>query len=150
MKRIPSLLLFLLLVLGGGFVIGFTSQPGEWYQGLVKPPLNPPGWVFGPVWTLLYIFIAIAGWRCWNAKPTGRRMQLWWAQLVLNFLWTPVFFGLQQIGLALAIILPMLAVIVAFIALSRRTDRVSAWLFVPYALWTTFATYLNFSLMVLN
>jgi benzodiazapine receptor len=150
MKRIVSLLLFLLLVLGGGLILGFTNQPGEWYQSLSKPPLQPPDWLFGPVWTILYVFIAFAGWRCWQAQPTGRRMQLWWLQLVLNFLWTPMFFGLQQMALALVVILALLAVIVTFISLSWRSDRVSAWLFVPYGLWTAFATYLNASLLVLN
>jgi benzodiazapine receptor len=150
MKRIPSLFLFLLLVVGGGLLIGTTNRPGEWYQGLAKPPFNPPDWLFAPAWTILYLFIAFVGWRCWKAEPTGRRMQLWWAQLVLNFLWMPMFFGLQQMALALVVILALLAVILAFIALSWRIDRLSAWLFVPYALWTAFATYLNISLISLN
>ena len=150
MKRILPLLLFLLLVVGGGLLIGATNRPGEWYQGLAKPPFNPPDWLFAPAWTILYLFIAFVGWRCWKAAPTGRRMQLWWAQLVLNFLWMPMFFGLQQMALALVVILALLASILAFITLSWRVDRLSAWLFVPYALWTAFATYLNISLMVLN
>mgnify|MGYP004527717249 FL=1 len=150
MKRILSLVLFLLLVVGGGLLIGTTNRPGEWYQGLAKPPFNPPDWLFAPAWTILYLFIAFVGWRVWQAQPTGRRMQLWWAQLVLNFFWMPMFFGLQQMALALVVILALLATILAFISLSWRVDRLSAWLFVPYALWTAFATYLNISLMLLN
>jgi benzodiazapine receptor len=150
MKRFGSLALFLLLVVGGGFLLGTLSRPGEWYQNLVKPPLNPPDWVFGPVWTVLYILIAIVGWRCWQAASTGRRMQLWWAQLVLNFLWPPLFFGLEQMALALVVILLLLVTILAFISASWRTDRLSALLFVPYALWVSFATYLNLSLLLLN
>jgi translocator protein len=150
MTRILSLALFLLLTLGGGLVIGFTNMPGEWYASLAKPPFNPPDWLFGPVWSILYVVIAIVGWRSWQANPTGRRMQLWWAQLVLNFLWMPLFFGLQQMAVALADILVLLAVILVFIGLNWRLDRLSAWLFVPYALWVAFATLLNISLIWLN
>lgn len=141
---------FLALVLGGGLVLGFLTAPGAWYAGLVKPSFNPPGWIFGPVWTALYVLIAIAGWRVWRRDRRGRPMTLWWAQLVLNFLWTPVFFGAHQIGLALVVILLMLAAILAFVAASWRRDRVAAWLFVPYAAWVAFASVLNGALFVLN
>lgn len=150
MKRAVSLILFVALVVGGGLLIGATNRPGDWYQGLAKPIFNPPDWLFAPAWTALYILIAIVGWRCWQARPAGARMQLWWAQLVLNFLWMPVFFGLQQMELALAVILLLLGVIASFIALAWKSDRVSAWFFVPYLLWTGFATYLNIGLLILN
>jgi len=150
MNRFVSLLLFELLVLGGGLLIGFTNRPGEWYESLAKPPFNPPDWLFGPAWTALYLLIAFVGWRCWQQRPTAGRMQLWWAQLALNFLWMPLFFGMQQMALALVVILLLLAAILAFIAASWRLDRLSAWLFVPYALWVAFAVYLNLSLLLLN
>ena len=92
---------FILLVVGGGLLIGFLTAPGPWYEALAKPSFNPPNWLFGPVWTVLYVFIAIAGWRIWQRERPGTAMKLWWLQLVLNFLWSPVFFALQQIGLAL-------------------------------------------------
>jgi tryptophan-rich sensory protein len=150
MKHGLSLALFLALVLGGGLVIGFLTAPGDWYAQLAKPSFNPPSWVFGPAWTALYILIAIAGWRVWRRDRAGWPMKLWWAQLALNFLWTPVFFSAHQIGLALAIVLVLLVAILGFIVTSWREDRTAAWLFAPYAAWVAFASTLNASIFVLN
>lgn len=86
LQKYRSLVVFLLLVLGGGLLIGYATLPGAWYASLVKPPFNPPNWVFGPVWSLLYILIAIAGWRTWRLQPGSGAMRAWAAQLVLNFL----------------------------------------------------------------
>ncbi len=141
---------FILLVVGGGLLIGFLTAPGPWYEALAKPSFNPPNWLFGPVWTILYVLIAIAGWRLWQRERSGAAMKLWWLQLVLNFLWSPVFFGLEQIGLALLVILALLATILAFLAAAWNLDRVSAWLFVPYAAWVAFASLLNASIWFLN
>src|SRR5690606_19499669 len=96
---------FLILVVGGGAVIGIYTSPGEWYAALEKPDFNPPNWVFGPVWTALYVMIAVAGWRIWLAAPRSAAMRLWQAQLLLNFAWSPVFFTLQMTGAAFAVIL---------------------------------------------
>ncbi len=150
MIRYGSLILFLVLVLGGGLALGGLTMPGAWYAGLAKPSFNPPAWLFGPVWTALYILIAVAGWRVWQRDRAGWPMKLWWAQMALNFLWTPVFFGAHQIGLAFVVILLMVAAILAFIATAWRQDRVAAWLFVPYAAWVAFAAVLNFSIWILN
>lgn len=150
MKRHLTLALFVGLVLGGGWFLGAVITPGAWYASLDKPWFNPPAWLFGPVWTVLYVLIAIAGWRTWERDRSGRRMMLWWAQMALNFLWTPVFFGAQQPGLALIVIVALLAAILAFIAASWRADRVAAWLFVPYAGWVGFAALLNASIFALN
>ena len=141
---------FILLVVGGGLLVGFLTAPGPWYEALAKPSFNPPNWLFGPVWTILYVLIAIAGWRMWQRERTGAAMKLWWLQLVLNFLWSPVFFGLEQIGLALLIILALFATILAFLAAAWNLDRVAAWLFVPYAAWVAFASLLNASIWLLN
>ncbi|MDG4895395.1 tryptophan-rich sensory protein [Mesorhizobium sp. WSM4976] len=150
MQKYRSLLVFLLIVLGGGLLIGYATLPGAWYAALVKPTFNPPNWVFGPVWSLLYILIAIAGWRTWRLQPGGGAMRAWAAQLVLNFLWSPTFFGARMMGLAVVVILLLLATILLFIARVRDRDRLSAWLFVPYAAWVAFATLLNASLLWLN
>lgn len=145
-----ALALFLFLVVGGGLAIGFLTAPGDWYAGLVKPSFNPPNWVFGPTWTLLYVLIAVAGWRVWRKESGGWPMRLWWAQLALNFLWTPVFFDAHRIGLALVVVLVLLGTILAFIVASWRRDRASAWLFAPYAAWVAFASVLNGAIFVLN
>jgi len=150
MSRIIPPILFLALVVGGGLAIGFLTAPGEWYAGLPKPSFNPPNWVFAPVWTVLYILIALAGWRIFERDRKGWPMKIWWAQLVLNFAWSPVFFAAHWIGLALIIILLLLAAIFAFIATAWRQDRPAAWLFVPYAAWVAFASALNASILALN
>lgn len=150
MNRILSLTLFLALVVGGGLVLGLLTVTGEWYAELNKPVFNPPAWLFGPVWTVLYILISIAGWRVWERDPTSRPMQLWWVQLVLNFLWTPIFFTGHQVGAALVVILLLLAAIVGFITTAWRQHRVPAWLFVPYGAWVMFASILNGSIWMLN
>lgn len=150
LQKYRSLVVFLLLVLGGGLLIGYATLPGAWYASLVKPPFNPPNWVFGPVWSLLYILIAVAGWRTWRQQPGNGAMRVWAAQLVLNFLWSPTFFGAKIMGLALVVILFLLASILLFITRVWSRDRLSAWLFVPYAAWVAFATLLNASLFWLN
>ena len=150
MKRFGLLTLFLLLVVGGGLAIGFLTAPGEWYAGLAKPPFNPPNWVFAPVWTVLYVLIAVAGWRTFERVRSSWPMKLWWAQLVLNFLWSPVFFAAHRIGLALLVILLLLAAILAFLVMSWRQNRVAAWLLAPYAAWVAFAAVLNGSIWLLN
>jgi tryptophan-rich sensory protein len=150
MNRTFSLILFLLLVVGGGLAIGFLTAPGEWYAALAKPAFNPPNWLFAPVWTILYVLIAVAGWRVWRRDAGGWAMRLWWAALVLNFLWSPTFFTAHAIGAALAVILLLLVTILAFIATAWRQDRAAAWLFIPYAAWVAFASALNAAILTLN
>lgn len=149
-RPIVSFALFLLLVMGGGIAIGTLTVPGEWYAGLTKPSFSPPNWIFGPVWTVLYIFIAIAGWRVWRLTSDKTIKQLWVAQLFLNFSWSPVFFAAEQTGIALCIIGLLLATIIAFVVLARRSDRISSLLFIPYALWVGFASLLNGAIFFLN
>jgi benzodiazapine receptor len=150
MHRWLSLLGFLVLVIGGGIAVGHVTAPGEWYAGLAKPSFNPPGWIFGLVWTVLYVLIAVAGWHTFGRNRRGWPMRLWWVQLALNFLWSPVFFAAHEIGLALAIVLLMLATILAFIAMAWRQDRVTALLFLPYGIWVAFASVLNGAIFKLN
>lgn len=148
--NVKSLLGFLILTVGGGLAIGLFTLPGEWYASLVKPSFNPPNWIFGPVWTALYVMIAIAGWRMYERDPSGLAMKFWWMALALNFIWSPIFFGAQQLGIALVIIIALLAAILAFIVTSRSADRPASLLFIPYAAWVGFATLLNGSLFMLN
>jgi len=143
-------LVFIAVVVTCGALIGINNVPGDWYQSLNKPPFNPPNWIFGPVWTTLYVMIAIAGARTWLRSRMGGRMQLWGSQMLLNFLWSPMFFGMQSPAAGLIIIVPMLICIVAFIILTSRRDRLSMLLFIPYAAWVGFATLLNASILYLN
>ena len=148
--RLTTQLVFLALVVGGGLVIGASNTPGGWYAGLAKPPFNPPNWVFGPVWTILYVAIAVAGARTWHRDRRSPAMIAWWAQLVLNFLWSPAFFTLQSIGGAMIVIAGMAVAVAVFIAQSWRPDRLAALLFVPYFAWVCFAGLLNASILWLN
>lgn len=150
MNTRAALLMFLTLVVGGGLAIGYFTAPGEWYARLEKPSFNPPGWVFGPVWTMLYVLIAIAGWRVWRQDGAGWPVRFWWGQLALNFLWSPTFFAAHLIGAALAVVLLLLAAILGFIAASWRQDQPAALLFMPYAAWVAFAALLNASILALN
>jgi benzodiazapine receptor len=148
MQRALTYVVFLVAVLGIGLLIGTVTRPDGWYAALAKPAFNPPGWVFGPVWTVLYVLIAIAGARTWESGSGG--FGPWLGQMALNFAWSPVFFGLHQPGLALVIIVALLVAILAFIATRWSKDRVSALLFLPYAAWVAFASVLNASIVALN
>ncbi|WP_232628420.1 TspO/MBR family protein [Methylobacterium sp. Leaf118] len=122
-----------------------------WYATIRKPAFNPPNWVFPVAWTLLYAMIAVSLWRLLGARPvSGPARRAWWlalaafgAQLALNAAWTPVFFAVHELGLALIVALAMLAMILWSIRLSWRFDRAAAWLLVPYAAWVSFACLLN-------
>ena len=149
-RAIGLLALFLVVVIGIGAVIGISTAPGEWYAGLNKPPFNPPNWIFGPVWFTLYLLIAVAGWRTFLSEPTGTAMKLWFGQMALNWLWSPVWFGLHLIWPAFIVIVLIDALVLAFIANRWSRDRLSAWLFVPYAAWVLFASLLNLSIAILN
>jgi tryptophan-rich sensory protein len=144
------LLLFLSVVIGVGAWIGASNLPGAWYDNLEKPPFNPANWLFAPVWSALYVMIALAGWRTALIAPRSVAMGLWIAQMVLNWAWSPAFFSAQAIWPAAMIVVLLLVTIVGFIVSVRRLDRFAAWLFVPYAGWVLFATLLNLSIGILN
>ncbi|MET3968445.1 MULTISPECIES: TspO/MBR family protein [Bradyrhizobium] len=145
-----QLLVFVVGVVGIGWLIGATNLPGEWYAALAKPGFVPPNWAFPVAWTILYILIAIAGWRTFRREPSGRAMQVWAAQLALNFVWSPVMFTMHQIGAALVILICLFVAIVTYISLETSRDRLAAALFVPYAAWVAFAGLLNAAIWRLN
>ena len=125
-----------------------------WYAALAKPALNPPSWVFGPVWTTLFALMGIAAFLVWK-KGLARRdvriaLGIFIGQLLLNALWSFIFFGLHSPGGALIeIIFLWLAILAALIAFAR-ISRPAAWLLLPYLLWVTFAAYLNIAIFMLN
>jgi len=126
----------------------------DWYANLNKPSFNPPGWIFGPVWTVLYILMAVSAALVWHRglhKPKVRMALVFYiVQLVLNALWTPLFFGLQMPLLAFIDIVLLWAAIILTILAFLRVSRYAALLMAPYLIWTTFAAILNFSLWYLN
>ena len=144
------MLAFLVLTLGGGLAIGFWARPDGWYARLTKPFFNPPDRVFAPVWTVLYVMIAIAGYRIFVRAPEGVAMVLWAAGLALNFIWSPIFFRRRSPALALVVVLALLAVNAAFVVTSWPLDRAAALLFVPYVAWVAFASLLNAGVVRLN
>ncbi|WP_137129727.1 TspO/MBR family protein [Rhizobium sp. FY34] len=150
MKKILVHVLFIVIVVSLGALIGISNVPGTWYQSLEKPVFNPPNWLFGPVWTMLYVLIGFVGARSWLSAPASARTQLWFGQMALNFIWTPAFFGAESTLLGLIVILPLLTSILIFIRITWTRDRLSAVLFLPYAAWVGFATLLNLSLFLLN
>lgn len=156
LRSVVRLVLCLMLCLAIG-VVGsqFTAREiPTWYASLAKPWWTPPPAVFPIVWTILYILIAVSLWRLWERAPASRRgalaVLLFCAQLILNAIWTPVFFGLHATQVALAIIVVLLGLIAATIVVLRRVDRPAALLLVPYLLWVAYATTLNAGIVVLN
>ena len=130
-------------------VLGVNGTSAE-YQTLEQPPWAPPSWLFGPVWTVLYAMIAVAGWLIWRRTGWNRALSVYAVQLVLNAIWTPIFFGFGQYGLALIDIAVLWLLIGATILLFRPISRAAAWLLVPYWAWVTFATALNAAIWYAN
>lgn len=149
-SRWGSLAAFLVFTMGIGALIGASNAPGDWYEGIAKPSFNPPNWIFGPVWTLLYALVAIAGWRTWQKGPQGLPMQIWFLQMAVNFTWSPVFFTLHQMGVAGLIIGAMVLLTLVFIQMTWKPDRLTALLMLPYLAWISFAGVLNTTLWWIN
>jgi len=147
--KYSGLLVFLLLVAGVAY-IGMNYLPGPFYAALEKPAWTPPNEVFAPVWTVLYVLIAIAGWIAWRAQGFGPLLWLWLLQLCLNGAWSYLMFGEKQIHYALTDIAALWLAILAFILVAWPVRRSAALLFVPYLLWVTYAAALNFEIWRLN
>jgi benzodiazapine receptor len=141
-------LLAVALVAGVGGLAAAGSQTT--YRALELPPYAPPSWLFGPVWTVLYVMIGVAGWLLWRAGGWDRVMRLWVVQLLLNLAWTPLFFAADLYSVALVEIVVLAASIGLLIAWSWHRSWVAAWLLVPYLAWVCFATALNAGIVVLN
>ena len=150
-----GLALFLALCLGiGALGAAVTaSSVKTWYADLNKPPFNPPNEVFGPVWTVLYVMMAVAAWRVWRAadRETAQGpLAMFALQLALNLGWSVAFFGLERTGSAVAVILVLELAVISTVLAFRPIDRLAALLMVPYALWVAFAAALNIAIWRLN
>ncbi len=154
-RQALALIFFLGVCLTIGAIGGAVTSTSvtTWYPHLRKPSFNPPDWVFSPVWTALYISMAVAAWNIWRRhgrQSTRLAMSLFVGQLALNLAWSILFFGLQQIGLALIEIILLFAAITGTALAFGRLDRVAALLFIPYIAWVGFATLLNLAIWRLN
>jgi tryptophan-rich sensory protein len=149
--------------LGGFLVASFSAAAiggaatatsvGTWYRELHKPAWNPPDWIFGPVWTLLYILMAVAAWRVWrlNGPEEARRtLGLYIGQLALNAIWSVLFFGLRHPGWAFAEVIVFWSILVMLLVRFWRADRLAAVLWSPYVAWVSFASVLNGTVWWLN
>lgn len=137
-----------------GSSVTFTAL-GSWYAGLEKPSFNPSNAVFGPVWTVLYVLMAVAVWRAWKTgheagQATGLAVALFALQLILNAGWSLVFFGLEAPGPAFGVIVALWLAIAATVLAFRRLDGLAALMMLPYLAWVSFAAVLNFSIWQLN
>lgn len=142
---------FLAAVLAVAVVGGLAvAQPADDYAALARPAWAPPSWLFGPVWTVLYAMIAVAGWLVWRRAGWGPALWAYTVQLVLNAVWTPLFFGAGLRGLAFADIVALWLAIGVTVLLFCRISAASAWLLAPYWLWVTFAAALNLAIWQFN
>ncbi len=164
-RTIFQAIISILIAEAMGVIGAFFTTPAinGWYAGLAKSALTPPGWVFGPVWTLLYALMGIAAFIVWRrrgqvsakgniaSRRTFRLAILFYAaQLALNLLWSIIFFGLHASGAAFGEIVVLWLFILLTIIFFARISKTAAWLLVPYILWVSFATYLNFAIWYLN
>jgi len=160
------LIVSLVLPLAAGIVgsVFTVSSADSWYALLIKPAFTPPDSLFGPVWTILYLMMGVSVYLIWSAyanasadkqkigknKEAKEAFWLFWIHLLFNASWSVIFFGLQNIGLALINIMLLWIFILALIIKYWKIERQAAWLLLPYIIWVTFATALNYSLLVLN
>jgi benzodiazapine receptor len=157
MKTIASalkLIVCLAAVAAAAAIGGYATSLGldEWYRALAKPAWNPPDWLFGPVWTLLYILMALAAWLVWMRgwKAAKYALTLFVVQLILNAAWSWLFFGWRQPGWAFVELVILLAAIIATAVAFARVKPTAAWLLAPYLAWVAFAGLLNFTIWRLN
>jgi tryptophan-rich sensory protein len=153
--RAASLVLLILLCQGVGLLGARFTAPEipAWYRTLRKPFFNPPAWIFGPIWTLLYLLMAIAAWRIVQAAASPARtasLTAFAIQLALNLLWSWIFFRRHALAAAFVEIIALWLAIAATAFLSSQLDALAAWLFAPYLAWTAFAAILNGAILRLN
>jgi tryptophan-rich sensory protein len=156
MKKAFRILVFIVICELAGIIgsVFTASSISGWYATLVKPPFNPPGWIFGPVWTFLYAMMGLAAYLVYENGPgrpeIRKALTVFAIQLIINALWSIVFFGARQILGAVVVIVLLWVMILLTIRLFSRISKAAAYLLVPYLLWVSFASVLNISLYTLN
>jgi len=151
-ERKPVFMAVLIAIITGG-VGGLATEIGPWYFALVKPSWQPPDWLFGPVWTTIYVLTGIAGVRAWRLGDEIQRRYLLgalWLNIVLNILWSAIFFTAHRPDIALIEVVPLWLSILLMALLVRRYSPLSALLLLPYLVWVGFAAYLNWTIVKLN
>jgi tryptophan-rich sensory protein len=153
-------ILKLVASLGFCFIVAFAGSAvtmpsiSAWYSELNKPFFNPPNWIFGPVWTILYILMGIALYLVWNRglkdKKVGKAVMVFIIQLALNFLWSLFFFGLHLPFIAFLTIIALWIMIFYTIVLFKSRSKTASWLLIPYVVWVSFAMILNLFIVILN
>ncbi len=155
-EDIFKLIISVALPLLAGFIGSYFTTPGVtgWYAELSKPALNPPSWVFAPAWTTLYLLMGVALFLVWRKKKEGKNIRaaigMFGVQLFLNGTWSFVFFGMENPQMALVNIVLLWLAIVFTIYLFYKISRPASYLLFPYLLWTGFAAYLNYMILILN
>ena len=152
-NKLLSFVLFFIITFSASFIGGLVTFTFKdpWYSELTKSNFNPPDWIFAPVWTTLYLMITLAIWFFWHSK--NREMNtiyIYFIHIVFNTTWSVVFFGFHNIFLALVNLIILILLIVILILRFGRVNKVSSYLMIPYLLWSSFALFLNYSLLVLN
>lgn len=150
-SRYVSMAVFLLLVVFAAYIAG-SFEAGQWYFTMIKPDWTPPAWVFGPVWGVLYLLMALAMWKVWNSGHVARNGALvWWLlQLVFNVAWSWLFFGLERTGWAMLELLLLIGLVIFCVRVFITISKQAALMMMPYLLWLGFAWLLNFSIWRMN
>ena len=152
-NKFLSFILFFIITFSASFIGGLItiSFKDPWYSQLVKSNLNPPDWIFAPVWTALYLMMTLAIWFFWHSKNRNlSTVYLYFIHILFNTTWSIVFFGLHQILLALIVLIVLILMIIILIMRFKRVNILSFYLMIPYLLWCCFALFLNFNILVLN
>ena len=152
-NKFISFILFFIITYSASFIGGMAtiSFKEPWYSELIKSNYNPPDWIFAPVWTTLYLMMTLAIWFFWHSnKRDMNTVYIYFIHIVFNTTWSIVFFGLHQILLALIVLLILIFLIIILIIRFKSVNLVSYYLMIPYLLWTFYALFLNFNLMILN
>ena len=132
----------------GGFTTSQFKEP--WYSSLTLSPYNPPSWVFGPVWTTLYVFMSLAIWKVWTKFYETKILIIYFIHILFNASWSVVFFGFHEILLSLINLIIILAMVIYLTIIFKSRNNLSFLLMVPYLLWSSYALFLNASILILN
>ena len=152
-NKFISFILFFIITYSASFIGGMAtiSFKEPWYSELIKSNYNPPDWIFAPVWTALYLMMTLAIWFFWHSKNRDMNtIYIYFIHIVFNTTWSIVFFGLHQILFALIVLLVLIFLIIILIIRFKRVNLASYYLMIPYLLWTLYALFLNFNLLILN